>query len=128
MREEDLDEVVSLIRDFGSGARKEPLTWELLASLTGRSERNLRRYDAVYEEFWLAKEISKTTKPSRSQKESAAINDLKRRLRLKNDELASKDEEINRWRQKFVRLIVNGEHEGVDVRRLWSSDIPIKAT
>lgn len=75
----------------------------------------------------LAKDARTKLRPTKAAKESAAINDLKRRLRARDDVIMSKDEEINRWRQMFVRLVINGEHQGVDVRRLWTSEIPTKA-
>tara|TARA_B100001179_G_scaffold118774_1_gene84944 strand:- start:101 stop:397 length:297 start_codon:yes stop_codon:yes gene_type:complete len=98
-----------------------------LAEETGRSERNLRRRDEIYEAYWIAKDSS--NKPSvrkAASSELPAIADLKRRLKERDERIEAKDREIDAWRRKFVQLVIVGEREGVDIRKLWETAIPPK--
>ncbi len=126
IQRDEVASIITLIKHLsqsGDGA----ITWKRLAEETGRSERNLRRRDEIYEAYWIAKDSS--NKPSvrkAASSELPAIADLKRRLKERDERIEAKDREIDAWRRKFVQLVIVGEREGVDIRKLWETAIPPK--
>lgn len=111
----------------------EDLKWEMVAAIVGHAERSLRRIDDIYEAFWRRKdELTSAAagyggknrrRRTRDEIENETISHLRNVIKGRDAELKKKDEIINSMRQAFVQLVYNGNKEGVDVERLWTTSI-----